>query len=183
METITLKMLVDGLKSCFRLRCSREPIMDALLDEFYFAALIKTVRKVHTLCRKIDVSSSRAELQIIAGVVANELAPTAGQANCYDRESIANVFGDKMNKKMEALLNECLNIDCNVAGGAKIPVVQNTIEPICKRVELLWEEIVEIYCQKVCLLGCIGKLKKKKMVELRIERSVPRVISFSLNEI
>lgn len=78
METITLKMLFDGLKSCFRLRRSREPIMDALLGEFYFAALIKTVRKVHTLCRKIDVSSSRAELQIIAGVVANELAPTAG---------------------------------------------------------------------------------------------------------
>lgn len=155
--------------------------MDALLDKFYFAAAIKTVRNVHAMCRKIDITTNQAELLAIARIIADELAPTVAYANCYDRASVVKEFGIEMNNKIEAFLAECMHVDCNAASGACVPVSQNTLEPTCTRVEILWDEIVEIYCKKLCPLGWIGKSIKMKMLECRIEKAVPRPLPYSEN--
>ena len=186
MEIITIiifvvNKLLDLLLWSFRSRRNRVPVMDELLVKFYFAATIKIVRNIHEMCRAINPMSNREELLAIARVVSDELAPTAAYANCYDRAIVVKEFGDEMNNEIEKLLDECLRIDCNAAAGARVPVVQSTIEPICMKIEVLWKNIVEIYCKKVCILGFVDRTIKKKMMECRIKKSVPRSIQYSIN--
>ncbi|MBO5796555.1 MAG: hypothetical protein J6R28_07905 [Bacteroides sp.] len=173
--------LWDFLQGCFQLRRNRVPVMDELLVKFYFAAMIKIIRNIHEMCRAINPMSNREELLAIARVVSDELAPTAAYANCYDRAIVAAEFGDEMNNEIEKLLDECWRIDCNAAAGARVPVVQSTIEPICMKIEVLWKNIIEIYCKKVCILGFVHRAIKKKMIEYLIKKSVPRSIQYSIN--
>ena len=170
--------LLKAFQRCLHWRQQREPVMEELLGRYCFAALIKTVRKIHAEYRRINVVVTANQLQAISTIITKELSPTAAMASCYDREAVIREFGSEMKCKIEDFQKACLSIDCNTAPGASVPTSKCQIEPSCTRAEMLWDEIVEIYCEKVCPLGWIGKSIKKRVLEARIESSMPRTFPY-----
>lgn len=179
--TFLMGKLLSAFQKCLSWRRKREFVMNALLDDYYFAALIKIVRKIHSECRKLSAATMQSDMITISRIVVDELSPTAAQADCYNGEAIAKAFGEEMHEKIDAFLDVCLYIDCSTAPGAAVPISRCDIEPSCTRAEMLWDEIVDIYMRKSCPLGWFGKSVKKKMLELHIKRAVPRAFPYPTN--
>ena len=174
MEKIVAKNLISGLKMCFCKRLKREKFAT---QEIFprLCPLIKVVRDVANKCAAIKGVINPSLILNIAKQISEELSPTAAEAGGYDRIKTIALFDKEFDDRIQELLDVCLKIDCCSAPGAPSNQIKKfEIEPMCRKVEECWGQIVKLYIKKVCVLGWFGKKNIKDQIEIRIKQSVVR---------
>ena len=66
--------LLKAFQRCLHWRQQREPVMEELLGRYCFAALIKTVRKIHAEYRRINVVVTWHLVMIVRLLLENSVA-------------------------------------------------------------------------------------------------------------
>ena len=167
--------LVDALSWCFKTRKTREDFAEKELFPL-LCPVIMLIRRIKGNCSRIQGTINPSLVINISKQISEQLSPTAAEAGCYNQVMTVKLFGPEFNKKIQELLDVCLQIDCSSAPGAPNNQVNKfEIEPLCRKVEELWGQIVEMYLEKVCVLGWLGKKNRKDQIEIRIKQSVARV--------
>lgn len=164
--------LVDALSWCFKTRKTREDFAKKELFPL-LCPVIMLIRRIKGDCSLINGTINPSLLLNISKQISEQLSPTAAEAGCYDRVKTVKLFGSEFNKKIQKLLGVCLEMDCSSAPAApRNQIKKYEIEPLCRKAEGLWGQIVEMYLKKVCILGRLGKKNRKEQIEIRIKQSV-----------
>lgn len=175
MDELVAKNLISGLKMCFDKRHNRE---DFASQELFprLCPLIKVVRDIADKCVAINGVINPSLILNVAKQISEELSPTAAEAGGYNRVKTIALFDKEFDDRIQELLDVCLKIDvCSKPGAPSNQMKKFEIEPLCRKAEGLWGQIVEMYLKKVCILGRLGKKNRKEQIEIRIKQSVARV--------
>ena len=168
------KKLLDSLLYYFKLRRDREQCMHMLLVDNYLAATIRIVRELRGLCCKVHGPGNLHILNDIGLKVESELSPTSAAAGAYDKANVVQSLGDKFVEELDKLLKLCVEIDCHTPSRAPSQISIQDIEPRCRKIEYLWEDLIKIYLDKACPLGFVERGVKRKIVDIRMAEAVPR---------
>jgi hypothetical protein len=168
-------ILVGVLSWCFNTRKMREEFAEKELFPL-LCPVIKLTRKIMGDCSQVQGIINPSLVINISKQISEQLSPTAAEAGCYNQVMTVKLFGPEFDKKIQELLDICLQIDCSSAPGAPNNQIKKfEIEPLCRKAEELWGQIVEMYLKKVCVLGWLEKKNRKDQIEIRIKQSVARV--------
>lgn len=171
---IVVKKLLDLLLYCFKLRRDYEKCMHVLLVDNYLAATIRIVRELRGLCGKVRGPGDLQVLNDIGLKVECELSPTSAAAGTYEKAIVLRNLGDKFVEELDKLLKLCIEIDCHTPSRAPSQISIQDIEPRCRKIECLWDDLIKIYLDKACPLGFVERRVKRKVVDIRIAEAVPR---------
>lgn len=171
---LSAKKLLDSLLYCFKLRRDHEQCMHMLLVENYLAATIRIVRELRGLCCKVHGPGNLHILNDIGLKVESELSPTSAAAGAYDKAIVVQNLGDKFVEELESLLELCLEIDRHTPSRAPSQISIQAIEPRCRKIECLWDNLIQIYLDKACPLGFVERRLKRKVIDIRIAQAVSR---------
>ena len=171
---LAINKLLNLLLYCFTLRREHEQCMHILLVDNYLAATIRIARELRGLCGKVREPSNLHILRDIGVKVECELAPTLAAADSYDRAIVLRNFGEKFVEELDKLLKLCVEIDCHTPSRAPSQISIQDIEPRCRKIECLWDDLIKMYLDKACPLGFVERGVKRKVVDIRIAEAVPR---------
>lgn len=167
---LVVKKLLDLLLYCFKIRRDHEKCMHVLLVDNYLAASIRIVRELRGLCGKVQSPDDLQMLSQIGVKVECELDPTAAAVGLHGKANVIQNLGDKFVEKLEELLELCLGIDRNTPSRVSI----HNIESQFRKVECLWDDMVQIYLNRVSPLVVVEREVKRKVLDVRIAQAVSR---------
>ena len=170
-----VNILIDALSWCFKTRKTREDFAEKELFPL-LCPVIMLIRRIKGNCSRIQGTINPSLVINISKQISEQLSPTASQAGCYDQVKAVKLFGSEFNKKIQELLGVCMEMDCSSAPAAPNNQIKKfEVEPLCRKAEEFWGQIVEMYLKKVCILGRLGTKNRKEQIEIRIKQSVARV--------